>query len=104
MIRVTRTEERSRTRITVDGELSADSIGVVETCCSQAEWDGKPVQVFLRDVTRIDQAGRTLLSRLAARGVRLAAKGVYTSYIVQELTGVGAGPQKSESHENVPAR
>ena len=91
MIRVTRTEERSRTRITVDGELSADSIAVVETCCRQAEWDGKPVQLFLRDVTRIDQAGRMLISRLAASGVRLAATGVYTAYLVQELTADGDG-------------
>ena len=91
MIRVTRTEGRSRTTITVDGQLSADSISVVETCCRQAEWDGKPVQLFLRDVTSIDQAGRMLISRLAARGVELAANGVYTSYLVQELTADRTG-------------
>ena len=91
MIRVTRTDGRSRTTITVDGQLSADSISVVETCCRQAEWDGKPVQLFLRDVTSIDQAGRMLISRLAARGVELAANGVYTAYLVQELTADRTG-------------
>jgi hypothetical protein len=54
---------------------------------------GKPVHLFLRDVTTVDQAGRALLERLAAKGVRLRAKGIYNSYIVQELmpTKGGAG-------------
>jgi hypothetical protein len=86
MIRVTKTEERSHTTVTIDGQLSADSISLVETCCSQAESDGRPVQLFLRDVTTVDQAGRMLLRRLSAKGIRLMASGVYTSYLVQTLT------------------
>ncbi len=85
MIRVTKTEERSRSIITVDGDLSGDHIAVVETCCTQAVSNGKPVQLFLRDVTTVDQAGRTLLSRRAGQGVSLLGSGVYTSYLVQEL-------------------
>lgn len=72
--------------VTIDGQLSGDSIAVVETCCNQAKSNGKPVQLFLRDVTTVDQAGQMLLSRLVAKGVRLIARGVYTSYLVQSLT------------------
>ncbi len=86
MIRVTKTDERSHTTVTIDGQLSADSIGLVETCCSQAEDDGRPVQLFLRDVTTVDQAGRLLLRRLSSKGVRVIASGVYTSYLVETLT------------------
>ena len=86
MIRVTRTEDQSRTLVTIDGELSGESVCVVETFCNQAQSDAKPVQVFLRDVTRVDQAGQTLVTRLAAQGVRVTARGVYTSYLVQTLT------------------
>lgn len=86
MFRVSKAEERSRTIVTVDGQLSGDYIEVVETCCDQAISTGKPVDLFLRDVSTIDQAGRALLRRLAASGVRLLASGVYTSYIVQALT------------------
>jgi hypothetical protein len=85
MIRVIRTDEPSRTAVTVDGELSIESVCVVETCCQQAEAAGKPVRVFLRDVTTVDQAGRALLGRLSARGVRLAATGLYTSYMLETL-------------------
>ena len=83
MIHVTKTEERAKTIVTVDGQLSGDSIDVVETCCNQAGLAGKPVHLFLRDVSTVDQTGRMLLARLAAKGVHLAASGVYTSYLVE---------------------
>ena len=92
MIRVTKTEEKSHTIVTIDGQLSGDSIAVVETCCNQAKSNGKPIELFLRDITTVDQAGQMLLSRLAAKGVRLVARGVYTSYLVQSLTSDKAVP------------
>jgi len=98
MIRVTKTEERSRTLVTIDGQLSADSVSVVETFCSQAELDGKPLQVFLRDVPAVDESGRMLLTRLAAKGIRLVASGVYTSYLVQALTPAETPPQNDCVH------
>ena len=92
MIRVTKTDEKSQTIVTIDGQLSGDSIAVVETFCNQAKSNGKPVQLFLRDVSTVDQAGQMLLSRLAANGVVLAARGVYTSYLVQSMTSAGVVP------------
>ncbi len=85
MFRITRAEEPSRTILTVDGQLSGESIAAVETCCNQAGANGLPVQLYLRDVTSVDQAGQNLLSRLAAKGVDLIASGVYTSYLVEAL-------------------
>ena len=85
MIRVTKNDEQLRTIVTVDGQLAGESISVVETCCDQASSCGRPTELFLRDVTMVDQDGRSLLSRLAAKGVRLVANGVYTSYLVQAL-------------------
>lgn len=86
MIRVTKKEEQSLTTVTIDGQLSSDSIAIVETCCNQARSTGNPVQLFLRDISAVDQAGEMLLRRLAARGICLMARGVYTSYLVQSLT------------------
>lgn len=85
MIRVTKTEEQSLTIVTIDGQLSGNSIAIVENCCKESKSNGKPVQLFLRDISTVDQEGQMLLSRLAAKGVRLVAKGVYTSYVVQSL-------------------
>jgi hypothetical protein len=92
MIRVTKTEEQSHTIVTIDGQLLSDSVAVVEACCNQAKSNGKPIELFLRDITTVDQAGQMLLSRLAAKGVRLIARGVYTSYLVQSLTSDKAVP------------
>ena len=86
MFRITKAENRLRTILTIDGQLAADSVVAVETCCNQACSDGRPVKLYLRDVTSVDQAGEKLLRRLAAKGVDLAASGVYTSYLVQALT------------------
>jgi ABC-type transporter Mla MlaB component len=97
MIRVTKIEQRSSTTLTVDGQLSSDAIGIVENCCSQAESGGKPVKLYLRDVTYVDQAGRSLLTRLAAKGVRLAANGVYTSYLVNALARFAGSPAGSHN-------
>ena len=86
MIRVTKTEEPSRTVVTIDGQLSGESVGLVERCCIEAGSDGKPVHLFLRDVTAIDDGGRLLLRHLAGNGVRVAGRGVYTAYVVDEVT------------------
>jgi len=95
MIRVTKTEERSRTLVTVDGQLAGDFVTAVETCCDQAESLGKPIHLFLRDVITVDQAGTNLLRRLARKGVRLLANGVYTSYLVQSFGPEAAVAEKS---------
>ena len=85
MFRVSKAEQPSCTTVTIDGQLSSDTIAVVETCCNQAISAGKAVHLFLRDVSTVDPAGRALLCRLAARGVRLLGRGVYTSYLVGAL-------------------
>jgi ABC-type transporter Mla MlaB component len=100
MFRVTKAEEESATVLTVDGQLSGDSVAVVETCCEQAMTSGKPVDLFLRDVSTVDPAGYALLSRLAARGVRLHARGVYTSYLVRMLKQGSGEPERAAGPES----
>ena len=95
MFRVTKAEQGSHTTITIDGELSGDHIEVVAVCCQQAISAGKPVALFLRDVSAVDQAGHALLRRLAARGVRLIGAGVYTAYLVRALGPASVEPAKS---------
>jgi ABC-type transporter Mla MlaB component len=85
MFRVSKVDEPSRTVVTIEGQLSGDHIAAVETCCDQAILEGKPVHLFLRDVSTIDQGGRALLCRLVDKGIELLASGVYTSYLVRTL-------------------
>lgn len=85
MVRIVSATEPKLITITLDGELSRESIDVVETCATQAMMQRRPTQLFLRDVSSIDESGRALLARLAAKGVRLRAAGVYCSYIVAKI-------------------
>jgi len=77
MFRVTQADEPSRTIVTIDGQLTGNRIEVVETRCHEAISTGKPIYLFLRNVTAVDHSGYTLLHRLAAKGVHLLAGGAY---------------------------
>jgi len=85
MIRVLTANEPNAVMITIDGQLVGAYVDAVETCVNQAIAEQRPVHLFLRKVSNIDESGRTLLSRLAAKGVELSAFGVYSSYVVGEI-------------------
>jgi hypothetical protein len=82
MIRVMTADEPTHTEIIVDGKLSAECVELVETSCNEAISKGKPIQLYLRDVSIIDESGRALLGRLSTEGISLKAAGLYTSYVV----------------------
>lgn len=86
IFRIDQHEDRTGSLVMIEGDLAGEYVSVAEACCAQALASGKGLVVFLRDVTAIDEAGRSLLCRLAARGVRLRGSGVYTSYLLRELT------------------
>jgi hypothetical protein len=89
MIRIFTSDTTNGVNITIDGQLIDDGVDEVECCAKQAMTEGRQVGLFLRDVTEIDGRGRSLLTRLATKGVRLSASGVYSSYIVSEIQGFG---------------
>jgi hypothetical protein len=93
MIRILTTDKPAAITITVDGRLVGDYVATVEDFIGRAIAQQKPVHLFLRDVSQIDEDGRKLLSRLAINGVRLSASGVYSSYVVEEIQG--CAPPKS---------
>jgi len=85
VVRIMTATKPTRITLMVDGELSSEYVEAVETCAIQALAQRRQTQLFLRDVSTIDESGRALLARLAAKGVRLRAAGVYCSYIVAKI-------------------
>ncbi len=85
MIRILATDEPGALAITVDGRFVGEYSKEVETCVQLALEEHKRVRLFLRDVTDIDDIGRSLLVRLASQGVELSASGVYSAYVVASL-------------------
>ena len=95
MLRIMTEDEPARTIITVDGTLSGDGIEPVQACCIQALSNGKPVRLHLRDVSAIDERARAMLSLLAEEGVDVTAKGIYSSYIVDEILSASLSKRRS---------
>lgn len=94
MIRIMTAMEPITTTVTVDGEVVSEYVETINTCVKQAIAKGGPVHLFLRDVSRIDESGRSLLGGLAAVGVHLSANGVYSSYVVEEINRSAAMQQR----------
>ena len=82
MIRIMTADEPTHREIIVDGQLFGECVELVETFCDEAVGNGKPVQLYLRDVSTIDESGRALLGRLSTKGISLKAAGLYSSYVV----------------------
>jgi len=82
----------------MDGQLLAEYVPLVEDCCSQAIASGESVTLVLRDVSAIDETGRSMLRRLAASGVRLRGSGVYTAHVIGMLQA-----EPEDHHFGIPA-
>jgi hypothetical protein len=94
MIRIMTADEPEGTIITIDGKLFDEGVEPVETSCMQALSEGKPVRLYLRDVSAIDESGRALLRRLAAKGINLSANGIYSAYLVHEIQSAGESDRR----------
>jgi len=85
MIRIQTADKAGGIRIAIDGQLVGEYVEEVETSIRKAIEQHKDVHLFLRDVSRIDEMGHSLLSRLAGQGVELSAAGLYSSYVVTQI-------------------
>jgi hypothetical protein len=102
MIRIFTADEPEAITLTVDGRLVDECVDAVEMNAGCAMELGRPVHLFLRDVSHIGERGRAMLSRLASRGVHLSARGIYSSFIVAEISRVRTEP--SDGRRRVAAR
>jgi hypothetical protein len=85
MIRILTADEPGAITITIDGKLVGEYVDEVEASIRRAMDPPKKIRLFLRNVVHMDDAGRCLLSRLAAQGVELSASGIYSSYVVAHI-------------------
>ena len=103
MIRIMTIAKPHRTTVTVDGAVAGEYVEAIDTCVKQAIAKGRPVRLFLRDVSSIDESGRGLLARLAADGVHLGANGVYFSYMVAAISRSAAFGNRRPASGNAVA-
>jgi len=93
MFRMSGSRTGARTLIRIDGCLAGEYVRLAEQYCLEAVRSGKPVELLLRHVTAIDQAGQELLARLARQGVRLRGFGLYLSELLRRIRRSATGRQ-----------
>jgi hypothetical protein len=87
MLRITVQEDGSLWRLHLAGRLAGAWVAEAETTWRSAPFCGKPLEIDMRDVTGIDEAGRCLLRAMNQAGARFVAKGVAMEALVEEITG-----------------
>jgi hypothetical protein len=87
MLRITVQEDGAVWRLQLAGRLVSVWVGMTETIWHSAQPCGKQVEIDMREVTGIDEAGRCLLRAMNEAGASLIAKGVAMEALVEEITG-----------------
>ena len=85
MIRIQAAINPGGITIAIDGQLIGEYVAEIEASIRESMEQYRAVDLFLRNVSQIDEAGHALLSRLAAQGVELRAAGLYCSHVVAQV-------------------
>jgi hypothetical protein len=87
MLRITVHENGTLYRLELAGRLEGPWVAEIEHAWRSSSWSGKEIEVDMRDVTGVDDAGRELLAAMHQAGARLVAKGVWMRALIEEITG-----------------
>jgi hypothetical protein len=87
MLRITVQEDATPWRLHLSGKLAGAWVAETENTWRSAPVFDRQVEVDLREVTCIDEAGRRLLQTMNQAGASFIAKGVAMEALVEEITG-----------------
>ena len=87
MLRITIHEEGGQCRLELAGKLVGPWVAETRNVWLSAPCSGKELEVDMREVTGVDDAGRELLSAMHHAGARLIAKGVWMTALIEEIIG-----------------
>jgi len=85
MFRISKTDQNTVVKLTIDGELIKNHVAIAQQCCEDLLDAGRTIEVVHRDVGVIDDDGRSWLGELLGRGVRVVGRNLYVSYVVDGL-------------------
>jgi hypothetical protein len=87
MLRITVQEDGPLWRLLLAGRLEGAWVAETENAWRSAPASGWRVEIDMREVTWIDQAGLRLLHAMNQAGAHFIAKGVAMEALVEEITG-----------------
>ncbi|HMY71387.1 MAG TPA: hypothetical protein PLD20_16485 [Blastocatellia bacterium] len=86
MLRITIHNEDAATRLQVEGKLVGAWVEELKVCWQSLASSGRALLVDLSALTLIDADGKALLAEMHRQGARLAAIGLMTQAIIEEIT------------------
>jgi len=87
MLRITLHQNGEQCRLELSGKLYGPWVGETETVWHSAACSGKQIEVDMREVTGVDDAGYKLLAAMHRAGACFTAEGVATTALIEEITG-----------------
>ena len=87
MLRITVQEDSSRLRLHLAGRLVGLWVAETENAWRSAPTSGRQLEIDLKEVTWVDEAGWRLLQAMNQAGAHLIAGGVAIEALVEEIAG-----------------
>jgi len=87
MLKITINIDGKRANLELEGRLACPWVQELRDCWQRARSADRQINVVLKQVTFIDDAGRQLLAEMHRRGAVLVADGCMTRAIVEEIIG-----------------
>jgi hypothetical protein len=87
MLRITVHQDGGRYRLELAGKLAGPWVAETENVWRSAPCSGKEIELDMREVTGVDDAGRALLAAMYKAGACFTAQGVAMTALIEEITG-----------------
>ena len=87
MLRITVHQDGDQCRLELAGKLGGPWVAVTENVWRSAPCSGKEIELDMREVTGIDDAGRDLLIAMHKAGAHFVVQGVAMTALIEEITG-----------------
>jgi hypothetical protein len=87
MLRITVYQDGGRYRLKLAGKLGGPWVGETEKVWRSAPCSIKEIELDMREVTGIDEAGRELLIAMHEAGAHFVVQGGAMTALIEEITG-----------------
>ena len=104
MLRINLHQDGIQSRLELAGKLCGPWVGETAKVWHPALCSGKEIEVDMREVTGVDDAGRELLAAMHRAGACFTAKGLAMTALIEEITGKQPSNATERQRKNEDSR
>ena len=102
MLRITLYQDADKCRLGLSGRLCGPWVRETESVWREARCSSKELEVDMKEVTGVDDAGRELLAAMHQGGARFVVQGAAMAALVKQIAGKQSVLQRHQAAENAP--